>query len=108
MPPQLKLKIRSACKKIKKLSELRNAVAHNPLVFKWHGPQESGHPDFMGIPNLKRLKHSKQRIIPLTNLKDLNIAVNGIALLAQFLEAASADLPNSSPRKAKNSNESLQ
>jgi hypothetical protein len=38
-----------------RLAEDRNHLAHNPLMFGWRG-KEVGPPDFVGIPNLKKLK----------------------------------------------------
>lgn len=35
-----------------KLAEFRNEIAHNPLVFGWHGPEEKRTPDFVGVLSL--------------------------------------------------------
>lgn len=37
-----------------RLAELRNRVAHNPIVFAWKSAHEIGEPDFIGVPSLRR------------------------------------------------------
>ena len=101
-PPLMKQQLKTSCKKMGKLSELRNAVAHNPLVFGWNDPEESGTPDFIGIPNVKKLKRSKARSVPLTNLRELNTAIKETASLAQFLEAKLDELIALSQQKLSN------
>ena len=81
-----KNKIKSQWKRIKKISELRNEIAHNPLVFGWNNPEENGPPDFIGHPNLKKIKSKRKPIIPLSNLKDINHSINELATLNQELE----------------------
>jgi hypothetical protein len=36
-----------------KLAQIRNRVAHNPLMFYWRNPNGSGEPDFIGMPSVK-------------------------------------------------------
>lgn len=43
------------------LAKIRNALAHNPLVFGWLSTDESGPPDFIGIPDVAHLG-SKPRV----------------------------------------------
>jgi len=101
-PPQMKQQLKTSCKKMRKLSELRNTVAHNPLVFGWHDPKESGTPDFIYIPNVKKLKRSKAYSAHLINLPDLDAAIKETASLAQFLEAALDQLIKLSQQKSSN------
>jgi hypothetical protein len=35
------------------LAKLRNRVAHNPIIFGWSDPAETGAPDFVGIPLMR-------------------------------------------------------
>ena len=71
----------SLWKEVQRLSELRNKVAHNPIVFGWHGKEQTGEPDFIGIPNLK-----KRTLDPLVDIKELKEAVNASTRIAQQLQ----------------------
>jgi len=74
-------------KEVQKLSDLRNRVAHNPIVFGWHGAEENGAPKFIGIPNMK--KRSIDRLVDLVTLKQ---AVDQTARIAQHLNQQLAEI----------------
>jgi hypothetical protein len=67
------------------LAELRNQVAHNPIVFGWRGEDHSKPPDFMGVvdkrKNVKRPPNSPNII----TLSELTAAQNRSAEIAQEL-----------------------
>jgi hypothetical protein len=37
-----------------KLAKIRNRIAHNPVMFAWNNPAETGEPDFVGIPSMRK------------------------------------------------------
>lgn len=70
-----------------KLSEFRNEIAHNPIVFSWQGTPKSINqpPDFIGIPNIKAIRNKGHKIMPIASLKKLNLAVDAIVEAAKNL-----------------------
>lgn len=73
-------KISLAWKRAQPLLELRNAVAHNPIVFGWAEQPSNVEPDFIGIPNLK--KRSLDVAVDRVKLK---ASIDAVAKLAQEL-----------------------
>jgi hypothetical protein len=45
-----------AWSKATELSKVRNLVSHNPVMFFWNNPTETGDPDFVGVPNPRGIK----------------------------------------------------
>jgi hypothetical protein len=66
-------------------ARFRNRVAHNPIFFGWHSPDESGPPDFMTVVDLGhglRPDYTGDASISLTTL---NAQVDAVAQLARGL-----------------------
>lgn len=86
LPAELVKAAKAIWSETKPIAELRNTVAHNPLVFGWHGPERPEAPDFIGLPNLKSIKGKMPRITPLTTLAKLNATVDKVSSLAPRIE----------------------
>ena len=56
----LNKQVREVWAEAESLAKLRNDIAHSPIVFGWHGPEEDRPPDFIGSFNAKKLKSKKQ------------------------------------------------
>ncbi len=76
---------RSAWGKAEKLAQLRNDIAHNPIVFGWHGPEEKRTPDFIGSLNFRKVKSGAHTITPLLEFWALNRGIDEAAAIAQKL-----------------------
>lgn len=50
--------------RVRELSELRNAVCHNPYIYGWSGGKEEGDPDFAATPRIKDVLKKKSRAMP--------------------------------------------
>jgi hypothetical protein len=68
-----------------KIAKFRNLVLHSPLVFAHSMPDESGPPDVIGMPDLRKLGQANP-IQPLAKLSDINSAVNRIVACATRLD----------------------
>jgi hypothetical protein len=95
LPPSLKERAHEAWKAASALSEIRNAVAHNPLVWGWRGP-EQGEPDFVGIPVIRKLKANKNGQVPLLDRDALSRVVDDVVRVARIIVSLFADV---SPHK---------
>jgi hypothetical protein len=82
----LKVKERAheAWRAASELSEVRNAVAHNPLIWGWHGAGK-GEPDYVGIPVIRKLKGAKDGKIPLIDADGLKRAVDEVVKIAKVI-----------------------
>jgi len=76
---------------VKRLSTIRNTIAHGPLLFRWSG-EEVGDPDFIAVPNIRATARKKGRDRVLVTLKELNTAVDEISGLAQGLDKVVSEL----------------
>lgn len=76
---------RSAWGKAEKLAQLRNDIAHNPIVFGWHGPEEKRTPDFIGSLNFRKVKSGAHTTTPLLEFSALNRGIDEAAAIAQKL-----------------------
>jgi len=74
---------RSVWGKAEKLAHFRNDIAHSPIIFGWHGPEENRPPDFIGSLNFR--KANKPEATPLVEFKALNRAIDDAAAIAQKL-----------------------
>ena len=81
----LNKQVREVWAEVESLAKLRNDIAHSPIVFGWHGPEEDRPPDFIGSFNAKKLKSKKPRTAPLVDLKKLNFGIDNVAKVAQQL-----------------------
>lgn len=66
-----------------KLAQLRNQVAHNPLLFGWNHASEVGEPDILGMPNIGARKSSKATWLLSKDYADQSI--NSMVDIAQAL-----------------------
>jgi hypothetical protein len=76
---------KSAWGRAEKLAKLRNDLAHNPVVFGWHGSEEQRAPDFIGSLNFRKAKAGVPRATPILELAALNRGVDEAAAVAQKL-----------------------
>lgn len=68
-----------------RLAMVRNDVAHSPIIFGWHGPEEQRPPDFLGTFNVKKLRGKKPEQLPLLDKGFLDAKNDEIVRLAQRL-----------------------
>lgn len=112
MPRRWKSTSADLWRSAKRLSEVRNKIAHSPIAFAGTQPPFDGPPDVVGIPNLRYLKRKHGRALPITPLTDVLQAVDEVAnvglklqeCLEQFrarLTARSAKKGHMSPRQKK-------
>lgn len=66
-----------------KLAQLRNQVAHNPIIFGWSSEPHLGVPNILGIPNLKA--RSSKNAQWLLSKEEADKSINKMALIAQTL-----------------------
>ena len=67
------------------LAELRNRIAHNPLVFAWADDVKKGEPDFIGAPDMHARDRQGEVKDPLMSKADIDAAMNRIADLVSHL-----------------------
>lgn len=79
-------------KNVQPFLELRNAVAHNPVMFGWKDKLTDTEPDFIGIPNLK--KRSLDLAVDRGKLKE---SIDAVAKLAQELRVYLDELAEEKP-----------
>ena len=82
---QLKDNILSAWNIAKDIAKVRNAIAHNPIVFVWSNRDEAGEPDIIGIPVLRSVSGDQFQIAPVINVNKLHTAVDDLVNLAKKL-----------------------
>jgi hypothetical protein len=85
LPKSVLNQVRSAWVAAETLSQLRNDIAHSPIIFGWHGPDEDRSPDFVGSLRLKKLKGKQSPVKPLVELKELDRGIDEAARIAQKL-----------------------
>ncbi len=85
LPQALKRSAISTWKRASKLSELRNTLAHNPIIWGWRGPKKNRPPDYIGIPNIKHLKRDPKHV-PYKRLPDVRKGVDEIVDVVRKLE----------------------
>jgi hypothetical protein len=51
-------------KQVRRLTELRNAVCHNPYIYGWSSGKEEGDPDFACTPRIKEALKKKSGAMP--------------------------------------------
>ena len=85
-PRKTKNQAKAKWKEISEVSQIRNSVAHNPIVFGWNSEDESGIPDFLAIPNMKSVAKHPDSPKLVDSLGDLNTAVNKVTTIALELE----------------------
>lgn len=68
---------KKAWKRVAKLSEMRNTIAHNPITYWWTGEEDrSRPPDVVSVPDLRKaVKGTPQKGKQLTSLDELRKAV---------------------------------
>jgi hypothetical protein len=86
LPNKFKREMISSWREIQKFIELRNTIAHNPLLFSWRGSDKSGPPDFIGIPNLKLARRRRNSYALHIELTKLNESIDRMAVIIQMLE----------------------
>ena len=96
VPDEAKDAAKSAWAEAKKISELRNQVVHNPIAFTWKTRGAEGPHDFIGIPELRKLRRNESGIVPSISLAQINHAVDYIVDLAPRIHATLAALTNCS------------
>jgi hypothetical protein len=92
LPKKLLNESKSAWGKAEKLSRIRNEIAHNPVIFGWHGEEAQRPPDFIGSLNFRRLKPGAPRVSPLLEFTALNRSVDEVAHLAGKLHSILQDV----------------
>jgi hypothetical protein len=60
--------------RVTELSNLRNAVCHNPYMFGWTSGIEEGEPDFTATPRMRDALRRKE-LKPMPNIEDVKKAV---------------------------------
>ncbi len=65
------------------LSNLRNRIAHNPIMFGQHEENGNGEPDFIGIINMKKNKVTEDE--PLLSKKEMDAFINRIVIINKHL-----------------------
>jgi len=81
------------------LSEVRNAVAHNPLIWGWRGAEE-GDPDYVGIPVIRKLKGARDGKIPLISADGLKRAVDEVVKVSKAIVELFAEVTPHKPPSA--------
>jgi len=66
------------------LAKIRNQIGHNPLIFGWHDPSESGEPDSIGIPGIRGKKTRSGEV--LLSQQTVTNAINEMTAVALELE----------------------
>lgn len=74
------------------LAKLRNALAHNPLIFGWESPDETGPPDVIGIPDVAHLGSKPRVSQKITSASQLAKHINEAHRIASRLFEAIAEL----------------
>jgi hypothetical protein len=82
---QFKNNILAAWKTAKDIAKVRNAIAHNPIVFVWSNRDEAGEPDIIGIPVLRSASGDQFKIVPVIDINRLHDTVDDLADLAKKL-----------------------
>jgi geranylgeranyl pyrophosphate synthase len=82
---QLKDNILTAWNTAKDIAKVRNAIAHNPIVFVWSNRDEAGEPDMIGIPVLRSASGDQFQIVPVIDVNRLHTIVDDLADLAKKL-----------------------
>jgi hypothetical protein len=91
VPQEFVERCTSLWKEASKLAELRNQVAHNPIMYGWRGAERPGKPDYAGI--IDRRRSAKSRPAPaLIELPELNTAIDRIAELVRELHTITAEI----------------
>ena len=81
LPTDLDKRIRETWAAAKRLSDLRNDIAHSPLVF---GPQEDRPPDHLGTWNVRKVR--TQPVVPLVELSAVRKGVNEVVKVTKLLD----------------------
>ncbi len=102
MPQKWKVESRKLWLEVRRLSEIRNMIAHSPIVIGWRG-QAEGPPDVVGIPKLKylKLKHGSQ--VPHTPLAQVLKAGGELVPVAEGVAARLEELRKKADRRSKKS-----
>lgn len=74
-----------------KLAQLRNRIAHNPLMFAWDSEAEEGEPDFIGVVDIKAGKKPGDTGDPFLSKADVSNAINRINSLVSNLASLRED-----------------
>ncbi|MHC4191310.1 MAG: hypothetical protein ACYSUB_16790 [Planctomycetota bacterium] len=73
------------------LANLRNRIAHNPLLFAWTNEAEKGEPDLIGVVDMKSGIQPKGTEGPLLSKADIAEAINQIGSLVSHLASLRKD-----------------
>lgn len=82
---QSKNNIMNAWSITKDMAQLRNAIAHNPIVFVWSNRDEAGEPDIVGIPVMRSASGNQLQIAPVIDINGLHTAIDDLVDLANKL-----------------------
>lgn len=61
LPPATRKAFVAQWREVKEIAKLRNVFAHSPIIIGWHGPDEIGPPDEVGVLSIG---HSKAQTAP--------------------------------------------
>ena len=87
LPQPLKDEIETLWSEVSDLSQWRNRIAHNAVVFAWKQSNPAKDPaDLMGIPDMKQLK--KGNVTDAISMDGLNKLMDATAALAHSLHVA--------------------
>lgn len=74
-------------KKARDLAELRNSLAHSPLMFGWESAAEEGDPDWIGVVDVRLLKLGKEEAESRYSLSRIAQTTNAVvALIVELSE----------------------
>ncbi len=79
------LEVKKLWLEVDRLREIRNQVAHNPVVFGWHGEEHDGPPDFAGVLDRRKGSKANKPNPGLISSQNLAIVLDQAANLAQSL-----------------------
>ncbi|MFI5295261.1 MAG: hypothetical protein ACHQ0Y_09585 [Thermodesulfovibrionales bacterium] len=82
---QLKKNILAAWNTAKDISQVRNAIAHNPIVFIWSNRDGAGEPDIIGMPVFRSLSGDQFQIAPVIDVNNLHTIIDDLVDLAKKL-----------------------
>jgi hypothetical protein len=72
--------------KVRKLSELRNQLAHNPVALVWEGPDQSGDPDYIGVADDRKSVKRPDGVPSLITEEELKRAQDEAVTLVRKLD----------------------
>ena len=85
IPPPHCNEVKEIWQQVDKLREIRNQVAHNPVLFGWHGQERDAPPDFAGVLDHRKGSKANKPQPGLISSQDIASSQDQAANLAQKL-----------------------